>query len=213
MKNLIKRKMSVVAVAAVSAMLLAMAVAASAASATEWRNSKGQITSNVAITSGTSIAGEMEAKSILGTTIVKCESDENGGHLEPPNKVGGVTVTYHGCTGEKGGEVYSPGNAGKGIIATHELTGELVTTTSGSGLGLKLLPASGTVFVKLEGAVPLKSDEVTGYVIGEVNPVGALAPCGTLNFFKSNKTLEVFTGTAGLQDEATECFAEEIEAV
>jgi hypothetical protein len=129
-------------------------------------------------------------------TVVSCLTDLSTGEVTGPKTVGGVVVTFHNCSGEKGGcSVKSEGGPNSSLIITHNLDGELGSvkpTESSSGVGLLLLPTSGTVFVTLEGScLPLSPSPVDGSVVGEVTPVeGPSSKDGKLIFLGSPKGVQ-----------------------
>ena len=96
-------------------------------------------------------------------------------------------VTFTGCSSpEKGGcSVDSPG-AGSGKVLTSTLDGELgsvKTTEAKSGVGLYLLPTSGTEFVELLGTCLKVNDaKVEGTIAGEANTVKTKSLVGSLTF-------------------------------
>jgi hypothetical protein len=108
---------------------------------------------------------------------VKCEKDKSKGEITTAKTVKAVFDTFEECVGKDGAEtcpVNSPGE-GAGTIKTEELEGELGVVlaseaASETGLDLKAVSTSG-VIVKFEDTCLPKPGEVTGSIIGEVNPI------------------------------------------
>jgi hypothetical protein len=164
--------------AAVLAIGLMTATAASAASPEFLPGALNKFT-------GESGAGTLESGA---SEAVTCTDDTTAGEITGPKTVGGVMVTFLGCTSpENGGcSVDSPG-AGSAKILTATLDGELgtvKTTEAKSGVGLYLLPTSGTEFVELLGTCLTVNDaKVDGSIAGEANTVkNGLSLVGSLTF-------------------------------
>jgi hypothetical protein len=141
---------------------------------------------------GTSGTGALET---ISTSPVTCQSDTTTGEITGPKTVGNVMVTFFNCSSTEGsGCSVKGGGAGTGKILTNTLDGELgsvKTNEAPSGVGLLLLPTSGTTFVTLEGTCLVsKTSPVFGTVAGEVTPLNTLTLAGNkINFF----------GAAGVQ--------------
>jgi hypothetical protein len=128
-------------------------------------------------------------------TVVSCLTDLSTGEVTGPKTVGGVVVTFHNCSSKNSSEgcsVKSTNGPNSSLIITSPLDGELgsvKSTESSSGVGLLLLPTSGTVFVTLEGVcLPVSPSPVDGSVVGEVTPVnGPSSKDGNLIFLGSPK--------------------------
>jgi hypothetical protein len=163
-----------------------MAAAAASASAPEF--SPG--TANPF--TGESGTGALETSA---TEPVKCLSDSNGGEVTGAKTVGGVVVTFHNCSSKEGSgcSVKSPG-AATATVVTNTLDGELgsvKSTEAASGVGLLLLPTTGTTFVTLEGTCLIASPApVVGTIAGEATPIGGTAS-------KDGKL--IFAGSKGAQ--------------
>jgi hypothetical protein len=143
---------------------------------------------------GESGTGALETAS---TSAIECTSDTATGEVTGAKTVGGVVVTFHGCSSkEKGGCAVSSVGGTSGLITTAILDGELGSvkkTEAASGVGLFLLPTSGTKFVELEGSCLLVSPSpVTGTVTGEATPVnGTASKDGKLVFEGSKGTQKI----------------------
>jgi len=165
--------------AAVLAMSL-MAVSAAFASAPEFNPGTPQ--------AFTSESGTGQLETSTGTKI-KCLTDLDKGEITGAKTVGNVVVIFHNCSStESGGcSVKSEGGPNTSLIITKTLDGELGSvkkTEAASGVGLLLLPTTGTTFVVLEGTcLPVTPSPVQGTVAGEVNPVNTTASKdGSLTF-------------------------------
>jgi hypothetical protein len=137
---------------------------------------------------GKSGAGTLENSA---ANAINCTSDATTGEITGKSTVGGVMVTFSGCssTEKEGCSVDSPG-AGSGKVLTNALDGELGTVAekeAKSKVGLLLLPTVGTEFVELLGScLAVSPIHVTGQVAGEATPInGGLTLKGTLNFVGS----------------------------
>jgi hypothetical protein len=150
--------------------------------------------STLTIFTGDSTTGALETAS---TEPVTCLSDLTTGEVTGAKTVGGVVVTFHNCSSKENGgcSVKSTNLTGvSGLIKTEVLDGELGSvkkTEATSGVGLLLLPTSGTKFVELEGPCLFVSPTpVVGTVVGEATPIGGgLTLDGRL----------LFQGSAGVQ--------------
>jgi hypothetical protein len=138
--------------------------------------------------------GALETES---TKPVECLTDLTTGEITGGKTVGNVVVTFHNCSSKEGEgcSVKSSNLSGtvSGLIKTEVLDGELGSvkkTEAASGVGLFLLPTSGTKFVELEGPCLLVSPSpVTGTIVGEVTPIAAgLSNDGKLLFQGSKGT-------------------------
>jgi hypothetical protein len=171
-----------------------------------------------------------------GSFRIKCESDATKGEISGPKTVGKVVVTFKKCRGIKGSEecpVKSVGAVGPEEIVTNELSGELGTVAAAeapdSETGLDFRPTTGTVFVKLIGTPTtcIPETNVTGSVIGEVEPVKIMDTTGELIYSvvgtkktkqgiqkigaEAKDTLTSFGVEVGLESEGAVTFAEDIE--
>jgi len=126
---------------------------------------------------------------------IRCEKDNSSGEITGALSVGNVFVHFLNCSGTsefgKIGScpVESPNAPTINLIITNTLIGRLglilPIPSSGSDVGLLLLPASGKVFVTVTGntATCVPTTKVSGLVAGLVlNPLNALALTGTLDF-------------------------------
>lgn len=126
---------------------------------------------------------------------VTCTSDISTGEVNGAHTVGTVVVTFSGCSGKRGTETCSVKNKGGtlGTVVTNTLDGELgkvAKAEAASEVGLLLLPATGKVFVTLEGTcLEPTSAAVEGAIAGEASPIGKKQTTGSL----------IFTGSAGTQ--------------
>jgi hypothetical protein len=142
---------------------------------------------------GESGTGALETTS---TAAITCTKDTNTGEITGAKTVGGVVVTFTGCSSKEGSgcSVKSPTQPA-GTVVTTTLSGELGSvkkTEATSGVGLLLKPASGTKFVELEGGCLLVSPSpVNGSIAGEATPVNAVSS-------KDGKLL--FVGSKGTQN-------------
>jgi hypothetical protein len=124
------------------------------------------------------------------TSPIDCQSSETTGEITGVKRVGSVMLLFSGCTSSKEGiscPVSSFEGAPTGKILFSPLDGELgsvKTSQAASGVGLVLLPTSGTTFVTLNGTCLLLSPSpLDGAVAGEVRPVGgASSKDGSLVF-------------------------------
>ena len=157
---------------------------------------------------GTSGTSKLESTSLEAIT---CSDDTTAGEITGAKTVGGVMVTFLGCHDtEKGGCTVKSKGAAEGTILTNTLDGELgtvKTTEAPSGVGLYLLPTTGTEFVDVEGpCVELEGGAVTGTIAGEATPIGkggdqSLSLDGKLTFTGSKgsqsiKTINLEGGTS-----------------
>jgi hypothetical protein len=136
---------------------------------------------------GTSGASTLETSA---TKAVTCESSATTGELVGGTKVGSVIISFSGChTTEGGGCTVKGGGAGTGKIVSNTLDGELGSVKASeatSGVGLLLLPTSGTEFTKIEGScLLLEKTPVVGTVAGEVTPINEFATESKLIFVGS----------------------------
>lgn len=115
-----------------------------------------------------------------GEIVFTCTADTSKGEITGAKTVGGVTVTFTGCTAkEKTNASCSANSKGEpaGTIVTNTLEGtlgEVAVAFSATEVGLALKPVSpATEFTFLEATcLGTKTTKVTGSVIGEVTPVG-----------------------------------------
>jgi len=149
-----------------------MAVSAASASPPEFLPGTVQ-----AFTSDSGV-GQLETSS--GTKI-KCLTDLDKGEITGPKTVGNVVVIFHNCSSPEvsGCSVKSEGGPNTSLIITKTLDGELGSVKpaeAASGVGLLLLPTTGTTFVTLEGTcLPISPSPVQGSVAGEVTPISGAA--------------------------------------
>jgi hypothetical protein len=142
---------------------------------------------------GTSGAGTLESSAAENVT---CTSDTTTGEITGVKTVGSVMVSFSGCSStEKGGCSVDSAGAGSGKVLTSTLDGELgtvKTTEAKSGVGLLLLPTTGTTFVELLGScLALSPAKVTGQVAGEANTIKTSSTGGTLTFIGSKGTQSI----------------------
>jgi hypothetical protein len=128
------------------------------------------------------------------TSPVSCKESVTTGGITGVKTVGNLKVTFTGCSStEKTGCSVKGGGGGTGTIITSTLDGELgtvSTTEAASGVGLLLLPTTGTVFVTIEGTCLIASPSpVDGSVAGEASPISVKSTTGKL----------VLTGSKGVQ--------------
>jgi hypothetical protein len=169
------------------------------------------------------------------TSPVDCTSSTAAGEITGATKVGGVVITYSGCSSKEGSGCTVKGSgASAGEIVTNTLDGELgevATTEAPSGVGLLLLATSGTTFATLEGScLPFSPSAVEGTIAAEVLPVEAPGSSGKLVFAGSKSIPKIKTilvldhtvkpsllalGLLGSSETSTEAlkFGEEIEVV
>jgi hypothetical protein len=131
-----------------------------------------------------------EGKMYIGSRPIKCKKEEGSGEVvtkEENKKVAKVKITFKECSMENASkETCKPKSKGgtEGKIETNELKGELgevANTEAESEVGLKFEPASGKVYVTLEGkCLPSSPAPIEGSLICEVKPVGTLAKEGKL---------------------------------
>jgi hypothetical protein len=114
---------------------------------------------------------------------ITCTSASASGKITSTTKVEAVTDKFKGCKAklaeeERVCEVKSISPEGKKEeIISKELKGKLgavATSEAASGVGLKLEPASGEVYVTITGStecLPSESSEIHGNLIGEITPI------------------------------------------
>jgi hypothetical protein len=182
----LSRLVGLVAMVVVALNLMAAAVAS--ASAPEF--TPGALN----IFKGESGTGALETTS---TAAITCTKDTNTGEITGAKTVGGVVVTFTGCSSKEGSgcSVKSTGQSA-GTVVTSALNGELGSvkkTEAASGVGLLLKPASGTKFVELEGTCLLVSPSpVNGSIAGEATPInGTASTDGKLLFVGSKGTQNI----------------------
>jgi hypothetical protein len=176
-----------------------------------------------------------------GTYQIRCGKDTVTGEITGPKAVSKVKVTFTECKGYKGAEEctvksIAPSPVGvAGEIKTNELSGELglvaAAEAPSSETGLAFKPTTGTSFVLLIGSATtcIPESNVTGSVIGEVEPVKIMDTTGELIFgVKGGKnehnvqtiqkivgvakdTLTAFVTEVGLESEDSITFEEPIE--
>jgi hypothetical protein len=181
-----------------------------------------------------------EPSYLFGTPPLKirCGKDTDVGEINGAKTVGAVKVIFKECEGVGANEetcpVKSVGAANAGEIVTEELVGELglvaaaEAPSSETGLALKPAAGVGKPFVKLIGTPTtcIPETNVTGSVIGEVEPVKTMDTTGELIFgvkggeSKKNKqtiqklvgdekdTLEAFGAIAGFESEDSITYTE-----
>jgi hypothetical protein len=128
------------------------------------------------------------------TSAITCQSDSTTGEITGETKVGSVMLTFSGChSAEKSGCTVKGGGAGSGQILTKTLEGEIgsvKTSEATSGVGLLLLPTTGTEFASVEGPCLIaETIPVDGTIAGEVTPINV----------SSTDSKLIFTGSAGAQ--------------
>jgi hypothetical protein len=149
---------------------------------------------------------------------ITCSASTSSGEISGPTTAGKVVDAFTGCSGQTGTEaeckVHSTGEP-NGTIRTNELTGVLGITTTGSKVGLKLKPASGTEVMFLEpeaGKSCIFATEVTKSIIGELGPIGKAQTTSELAYAEAKekqaiKEIEI----EGIREEATlRCFGAEM---
>jgi hypothetical protein len=123
-----------------------------------------------------------------GVDVVKCETLSSGGTVSSATLVSGIVIHFLGCKSSGNGgtsfcTVKSVG-ASEGLILTATLHGVLGLTllTTGTKVGLLLLPVKGKEFVALAANSCTVETAVSGNVAGEVEPVGTKTTKGNLLF-------------------------------
>jgi len=116
---------------------------------------------------------------IAGTNILKCTHNTSSGTISSATLVGGVVVTFTGCTASGSGGSGCPAlsvGAPSGVIITktlHGVLGLILPKGTGSGVGLLLLPVANKKFVEIEAnTCTVVLTTISGSVAGEVTPVG-----------------------------------------
>jgi hypothetical protein len=124
-----------------------------------------------------------------GIDVVTCATNVASGSKTSSTTVGGVIVHFLNCkaSGEtKSGCTVKSAGAAEGLIVTNTLDGILglilPKPASGSGVGLLLLPSSGSIFVTLAGNACTEETAITGTVAGEVLPIKSPQTTGKLTF-------------------------------
>jgi hypothetical protein len=137
----------------------------------------------------TATSGRAELSGNSGLTKVECAKSETvGGKVDSTTLVGGVVVHFLECTAKEGSahcSAKSTGAPAGNLILTETLHGVLglIKNTTKTGVGLLLLPASGSTFVTLSSpCTSPATSAVSGNVVGEVEPVGHSQTTGKLRF-------------------------------
>jgi hypothetical protein len=158
------------------------AVAVSVASASEHTFLPFSTTSNkFTITSG-------PGKLVTAGNEIACASDEGSGEVTAPDKVDKVKVLFKGCEATVGTEKCKTQSRGQpeGSILTNTLDGDLgtvATSEAATGVGLLLLPTTGSTFVTVIGkCLPAEETAITGKIAGEVLPVKVKQKSGSVKF-------------------------------
>jgi hypothetical protein len=139
----------------------------------------------------TATSGTAELSGNGGAIKVECaKSATVGGKVDSPTLVGGIVVHFLECTAKEGSASCSAKSSGApagNLILTNTLHGVLglilPKLTGTTGVGLLLLPATGSTFVTL--STPCTSpatSAVSGNVVGEAEPIGISTTMGTLRF-------------------------------
>jgi hypothetical protein len=142
--------------------------------------------------------GSTVALQTTSGTIIRCLKASSKGEITGPKTVGNVVVTFHNCSStEDGGcSIKSEGGPNSSLVITKTLDGELGSVKpaqAASGVGLLILPTTGTVFVTLEGScLPVSPSPVDGSIAAEVTPVNAASS-------KDGKLILQGSGAAGVQ--------------
>jgi len=176
-------------------------------------------------TSGTSILSANN-----GADKVICPMDIISGLIVTVTRIDGVMVTYLGCvsSGPNGSNcsVNSTNQtSGSGLILTASLIGTLglQLPRSGTGVGILILPASGSEFVTLQENGCTETSKITGSVAGEVQPINHKQKTGKVVFTVSGTSKAGIKGfmlpggttitakLTGFTAEASEESTEEIE--
>jgi hypothetical protein len=144
-------------------------------------------------------SGGTSALETSATDAIDCTSTTASGEIAGATKIGSVVVTFHNCSTKEGGgcSVKSEGAPNSSLVVTNTLDGELgevATSEAASGVGLLLLPTSGTKFTTLEGScLPLSPSPVDGTIAAETSPVETLGSSGKLVFAGSKGTPDIKT--------------------
>ncbi len=124
-----------------------------------------------------------------GAIVFTCTADTSKGEITGNTTTAGVTVTFTGCTAKEGTkESCSAKSKGEpaGTIKTNGLKDTLGTVAkaeAASEVGDALEPEGKEGFVTLEAAcLEVKTQQVSGSVIGEVKPINVLQTAGELIF-------------------------------
>ncbi len=165
----------------VAVFAMSLVVASVAMAEPEFKPATGTLSG----TSGTSILSADN-----GLDVVTCATNVTSGTKTSSTTVGGVIVHFLNCkaSGEtkSGCTVKSVGAAGEALIVTNTLNGILGLISpkpaSGSGVGLLLLPASGSIFVTLAANGCTEETAITGTVAGEALPINSSQLTGKLTF-------------------------------
>jgi hypothetical protein len=139
---------------------------------------------------GSTVTGVSTTPAVLsggGETVTCAKNTQSGGVVTSATLVGGILVHFLECTAKTStGETcpaMSPGAPLENLILTNTLHGVLglilPKPSSGSGVALVLLPASGSVFVKILGKCIIET-AVSGQVAGVAEPIGSSVTKGTL---------------------------------
>jgi hypothetical protein len=132
-------------------------------------------------------------------TKVECLSSVSHGEITGAKTVGSLVVVFHNChsgEGSSGCSLKSEGGPNASLITIKTMDGELGSVKKAealSGVGILVLPTTGTVFVTLEGScLPLSPSPVDGAIVGEVTAVNGTASADGKLIFQGS-------GSAGSQ--------------
>jgi len=215
------KRTKILGLALVAAFAMSVVAAAAAQAAAPEFNPNTKQSFTAASTKSSVLKGE-------GVTIT-CTKNSAKGEITGATgakSVGGVVVTFTGCTGAEEGK--TPCEVDGGTITTETLSGELGPVSSGatSKVGEDLKPTTATFYVELKGSC-IPTTKVKGSIIGEVTPTKTKQLTGKLVYecasgkpttqkitkFESGSkdVLEAFGAEACLEAEDTVTFTKEVE--
>jgi|SRR5580692_690800 hypothetical protein len=131
-------------------------------------------------------------------TKVECLSSVSHGEITGAKTVGNLVVVFHNCHTPEGSgcSLKSEGGPNTSLITIRTMDGELGSVKKAealSGVGILVLPTTGTAFVTLEGTcLPVSPSPVDGAIVGEVTAVNGTASADGKLIFQGS-------GSAGSQ--------------
>jgi hypothetical protein len=177
-------KIKLMLLSIVAALAMSAVVANAALAEAQQEFNKTPVKTKVTGTSGAAVL-------TAGGQKVSCKEDTNSGKAGL-GSIKNITVIFKGCSSENAKtkakcEVQSKASkGGAGVVETNELSGELgevAAAEAKSEVGLLLVPASGNVFVTLEGTcLQVNPTAVEGSIVGEVTPTKTLSTEGKVVF-------------------------------
>jgi hypothetical protein len=126
---------------------------------------------------------------------ILCSNNVTSGAIAGSMQLSSIVLHLLNCDAltptESCGPIHSEGAPGEGLIATATLNGILGLILPGTAVGLLLLPASGTIFLKLVGDKCVTGGVMTGALAGLVRPVGVSQATAKVIFTAGGTNQEV----------------------